>query len=152
MNRLIILIDSSTKASSKSSKYGESSAAWAVWWNNIDRVPIRAGSLYLWKEGPNKIFYDGLIRALEACFYLVHKGDEVTIYGDNQHVIQQLQGGKGVREMQPYFNQITKMSSKYPCKISFTYLGESNKAYKKVDELAKQFRNMVKLKYKYLGA
>jgi ribonuclease HI len=92
MARLNIFVDSATKHTSKDNKYGESVAAWAAWWgDDFSSAPARCGIIYLCNEGPNKTFYQGIIRSLEQCLSLAW-GDEVYLHGDCQTVINQLKG------------------------------------------------------------
>jgi len=83
-----ILVDSSTKPTSQKQRSGESIAAWAMWNNaTMSGAPIRCGVHYFNHNGPNKTFYEGIIRSLEQCLEYCWN-DEVIIKGDCQLVIQ----------------------------------------------------------------
>jgi len=144
---LHILIDSSTKRTSKTDKYGESTAAWAAWWRDElkKEKPIRCGIHYLRREGPNKIFYEGIIRALEQCLDLCWD-DNIFIWGDCMAVIDQLNGKRNIDWMRSKNNQVKALIKKYEQKnntVSFEYLNEEKILYKKIDQLAKRSRKFI---------
>lgn len=147
--KLNILIDSSTKRSSKKNKFGESTVAWAAWWGDslksIKGRPIRAGVHYFQYEGPNVTFYEGVIRSLEQCLSLCWN-IEVMVFGDCQPVIQQLNGGRRVFSMKLQYDQVQGLLSKYTKRnslISFYYVDENITLYKKIDQLAKRSREHI---------
>lgn len=148
MNNLIIYIDSSTLPSSNTSKYGRSSGAWSAWWSKAEGRPLRAGTIYLSHEGPNKIFYDCLIRALESCLFLLHKNDSIEVFGDCDQVIKQLNGERRVLEMLPFYKQIKYgIEKKYKERCGkmpkYFYIGEKDLIYRKVDKYSKETRILV---------
>ncbi|MEA2006255.1 MAG: hypothetical protein U9O50_08390 [Acidobacteriota bacterium] len=151
MRCLYILIDSSTKGvkkDTKKTKYGESSAFWCAFRNKLEGMPCRAGFIYSNYEGTNKIFFDGVIRALESCYYLVRQGWIVKVMGDNKPVIKILRGEWQAIELKPFYNQVKEIERKYRGKeISYDYMGEETEIYKKVDEGAKHYRNFIKQKF-----
>lgn len=143
---LHILIDSSTKGT-KVDKYGESVAAWAAWWQDELKKdkPVRCGIHYLRREGPNKIFYEGIIRALEQCLELCWD-DEIYIWGDCVAVIDQLNGKRNIDWMHSKNKQVKALIKKYKEKnntIFFKYLNEEKVVYKKIDQLAKRSRKFI---------
>jgi ribonuclease HI len=146
MSCLYILIDSSTKGS-KRNKYGKSTAFWCAFWNEVKDIPCRAGVVYSLKEGPNKIFYDGIIRALEACFYMVYDNCPVKVMGDNELVIKQLKGERNVDKMKKLHSQVKGLEFKYKEHekgvIEYDYMNEDDEMYRKVDRCAKEFLNFL---------
>ncbi|MHA1285648.1 MAG: hypothetical protein ACTSQG_11495 [Promethearchaeota archaeon] len=141
--QLHILIDSSTKPG----KYGKSTAFWWAFKDKIEGEPFRVGVIYNQIEGTNRIFYDGIIRALEACFYISEVNRNIKIWGDNKLVIGQLKDEINVDKLEPLYNQVKKLESKYLEKknvtISYEYLNEQDEIYKKVDRCAKDFLNFL---------
>ena len=85
MSNIYILVDSSTKGS-RQSKYGESVACWGIFINELSGMPSRIGIIYSKHEGPNTIFYVGVIRALEDCFHLGHENCSIKVMGDCKSV------------------------------------------------------------------
>ncbi len=111
---------------------------------------LRCGSIYNSTDGPTKIFYDGIIRALQSCFYLLKKEkiNEVLILGDCEHAIKQLNGRVGVRQMQPLYNQVKKLEKDFKKdgvdKIIYLYIKEQDYSlYKKIDGMAKEMREKI---------
>lgn|GEM_PF-2168060 len=140
---LNIYIDSSTKRTKLGSHYGESVAAWGAWWDGIfNEKPIRCGIHYFRHEGPNKVFYEGVIRALEQCVSLMWV-DKCIVRGDCELVIKQLRGEWRVGQMKKYFKQVQVLKIKYKGNISFEYISESDPIYKKIDQLAKRSRSHI---------
>ena len=138
MKALYILIDSSTKPERKGkSKYGCSAAFWCAIPDDIKSQPCSMGIILREKEGPNKIFYDGVISALIACEKYREWKMSVKIMGDNDHVIKQLKGNRRVFELKPYHARVRELESRYVAKIEYEYISESDTIYKSVDELAK---------------
>ncbi|MFC2017148.1 reverse transcriptase-like protein [Chloroflexota bacterium] len=141
-----ILVDSSTKPTSLRQRYGESTAAWAMWNSaTMNEPPIRCGINYFKHNGPNKTFYEGIIRALEQCLDYC-RNDEVIIKGDCQCVIQQLNKEWKVVELEIQYRQVKALVSKYEKKqnqVKFQYIGESDPVYSKVDQLAKRGRGLI---------
>jgi hypothetical protein len=140
-NSLNILVDNATKPTSKTNKYGESTVAWAAWWGKVTPRPCKAGIIYMKYEGPNKSFYEGIIRGLEGCMWMVEEGDIVNVAGDCKLVIDQLNAGQSTGDMEIYFNQVMSLKRKLKGEVFFHYLSEENLHYKKVDQLAKRSRD-----------
>jgi len=141
-----ILVDSSTKGTSPKQKYGESTAAWAMWNSaTINKPPTRCGINYFNHNGPNRTFYEGIIRALEQCLDYCWS-DEVIIKGDCQLVIQQLNKECKVVELDMLYRQVQALVSKYEKKknqVKFQYIGKDDPVYSKVDQLAKRGRGLI---------
>jgi ribonuclease HI len=140
-----IFIDSCTKRTAKDNKYGESTSAWGVWGDDLEN-PLRCGIQYFRYEGPNKCFYKGIIRALEQCLDLCW-GDSVMILGDCEAVIKQLNGEWAVRSMAVEYNQVQALIGKYLKKenlVTFQYISENDRIYKKIDQLSKRSLNFIK--------
>jgi len=146
-----ILIDSSTNPSSRTNKYGESVAVWGVWRDNEKKAkPLRCGIHYFCYEGPNKTFYQGVIRALEQCLEMYWK-EEVIVFGDCKPVIEQLNGERALNKMQKEYRQVQALIKKYKEKdnqIQFQYLDESDSLYRKIDQLSKKSREFI---HSFLG-
>ena len=148
MRTLNILIDSSTKPDKGvKSKYGRSSAFWCAIPDDINSTPCCMGVILRAKEGPNKIFYDGVISALVGCEKYRQWIIDVIIKGDNEHVIKQLKGEIETVQLKEYLVRTRDLESKFLRKIAYEYIGESNPIYKKVDQLAKWTLNHVPLQY-----
>ncbi len=108
-----ILVDSSTKPTSSKERYGESTAAWAMWSSTtMNEPPITCGINYFKHNGPNKTFYEGIIRALEQCMEYCWN-DEVIFKGDCQLVIQQLNKECKVVQLDKQYRQVIALVSKY---------------------------------------
>lgn len=111
---------------------------------------LRCGTIYNSIDGPTRIFYDGIIRALESCFYLLKKEkiSQVLILGDCEHVIKQLNGQVKVKQMQPLYNQVKKLEADFKQKgvkeIKYIYIKEQDYSlYKKIDGMAKEMREKI---------
>jgi len=141
-NLLRIYVDSSTKPSN-GTKYGESSAAWGFQWDN-GTVFWRGGAVYLRHAGPNKMFYEGVIRALESALPDVNNGsgDRLEVYGDCQTVINQLNGVWRVGQLRKHYDRVRAVERKIKKRVTYHYLGETDATYKKVDILSKQGRDL----------
>jgi hypothetical protein len=139
-----IYVDSCTKRTNKNNKYGESTAAWAFWNDNIG--PIRCGINYFKYAGPNKTFYQGIIRSLEQCLDCCWE-DEIFVCGDCIPVIGQLRGEREINSMVSEHNQTQALVRKYQEKnniVHFEYVNEEDGDYKKIDQLAKKGREFIK--------
>ena len=144
MSKLWVFVDSSTKKSSNKNKYGESVAAWGAWWDKtFHEKPVRCGIHYFKYEGPNKCFYEGIIRALEQCMPLIWEDNEIIVSGDCKPVIEQLNGERKVGDMRKYFNQVQGIKNKYRGVVKFEYVNEDAPVYKKIDQLAKLSRTYI---------
>jgi|Deesub1362A_J573_1020465.scaffolds.fasta_scaffold00165_18 ribonuclease HI len=140
-NNLIVLIDSSTKR--EHGKYGESTIAWAAWWNQVKGTPLRAELIYLKKEGPNKAFYDGVIRILQSCWYICHPEDKLTIYGDCKIVINHINNeNPSGTELMPFYRQVKKIEQNYRCPVKYKYIPRGDPKYSKIDNLVKRGRGL----------
>ena len=143
-----ILVDSSTKPSSKTNKYGESTACWAIYTNGIGPTPTYVGLTYRPQEGPNRIFYIGVIRALEEVFESPYVKYSLKVCGDCQPVIDQLNGKWRVVELKPLYDQVKSLEEKIKkekgAQIEYEFLGEDDSVYKKIDQCAKQSREFIR--------
>lgn len=145
MNTLFVLLDTSTKRSSRTSKYGESTIAWVARWNKPTSVVVRSGIEYVYFEGPNKVFYDGIIRVLQSCFYLCHPEDKLVIFGDCKLVIDQINSVPWTNsQMLPFWKQVQKLAAAYRCPVEFIYMPRANPLYDEVDQMAKRSRGFFK--------
>ena len=144
---LYILLDSATKKLIKNWKYGESITAWVAWWSSDERdKPIRCGINYYRIEGPNKVFYRGIISALENCYGMC-TNDKIIICGDCEPVIKQLNGEWAVKQMRVFYQRVKELRMSYAkrgCEIEFRYMGEKTPIYKNIDQLAKRSREHIK--------
>jgi ribonuclease HI len=104
--------------------------------------------IYRPKEGPNRIFYIGVICALEELFKSTYVNYLLKIRGDCQPVIDQMNGKWRAVEMKPLYDQVKSLEEKYKrekgVQIEYEYLGEGDSVYKKIDQCAKQFREFIK--------
>lgn len=111
--------------------------------------PLRSGAIFNSVDGPTKIFYDGIIRALESCFYLVKKEgfSEAYVVGDCDHAIKQLNGKINVNTMAPMYNQVKKWESGYSkvgVKLFYEYVNEKQfPLYQKLDGVGKEIRGKI---------
>jgi ribonuclease HI len=142
MSRLITLVDSSTIRASSTSKYGESIVAWTARWNTSSNpIVARAGVEYMPHEGPNKAFYDGVIRCLQSCYHMCYPNDEMVIYGDCLLVINQINGKPWTgSSLTPFWNQVQKLADDYRCPVNFVYMPRTADSYQEVDQMAKRAR------------
>lgn len=151
MSTLYILIDSSTDKTKENNRIvsncGKASAFWCAYRDEIEGIPCRAGFTYNDYLGPNKIFFDGVIRALEACYYMVQGDCELKVLGDCVPVLKILKRENQARKLKPFFNQTKELERRYKeergynIDINYEYINEENRIYKKVDECASQFKN-----------
>jgi ribonuclease HI len=113
MSTLHIYVDSSTKGSG-GTKYGESVAAWMIRYEGATLF-WRCGTAYLHKSGPNKTFYEGVIRGLESALPDANNGygDRIEVYGDCQTVINQLQGTWNVGRLEPYYKRVRALEGTF---------------------------------------
>ncbi len=143
-----ILVDSSTKPSSKTSKYGESAACWAIYTSETGPTPEYVGLVYRPKEGPNRIFYIGIIRALEEMLGLPYVDYLLKVKGDCQPVIYQLNDKWGAVEMKALYDRVKTLEQKIRhekrAQIEYEYLCEEHRVYSRVDQCAKQSREFIK--------
>ena len=142
MSSLHIFIDSSVRGT-RTSKYGKAAASWFAVWDESGGRPCRAGLVYSNHQGPNKIFYEGIIQALNTCYDLVSKHVEVKVFGDCDPVLKQLNKERNVNEMQKLYDRVREIESSYQGPISYKYMNEENSVYKVVDECSKIFRHNI---------
>lgn len=141
----LILVDSTTRGTD-TSKYGKSTVCWFVYREELKGMPLRVGAIYCdYNEGPNKIFYVGVIRALEDCFFLCGTDNNIKIMGDCEHAIGQLNSDIDIDDLEPFYKQVKGLEKKYERygkgPIKYEYLGEKDAAYRKLDRCVKQFQN-----------
>lgn len=143
-----ILVDSSTTPSSKTSKYGESAACWAIYPHEATSTPEYVGLIYRPKEGPNKAFYIGIIRALEELLEADYVQYLLKVRGDCQPVINQLNGTWGAVEMKLFFDRVKALEQRIRqekrAEVEYEYLSEDDPIYRRVDQCAKQFKEFAK--------
>ncbi len=167
MKQLVIVIDSA--GGGKRTNYGPCICYWAAFVYNpeLDKTPTssklspeeryevdilhkgikpkpkRSGAIYSDYEGPNKIFFDGIIRALEACFFIAKRGlSELIIVGDCEPVINQLNEVWKSKEMQPLLRQVKhKFEPEYRklgIKIAYKLVKRDQyPLYEDIDKMAK---------------
>jgi ribonuclease HI len=141
VDTLFVLLDTSTKPTSKTNKYGNTTTAWVARWNKPSNPVVRADIQFLYHEGPNKAFYDGIIRALETLYHMCHSTDRIVIYGDCKLVIDQLNSHPPASSsLTPFWNQIQKIVASYRCPVEFIYMPRTNSYYQEVDQMAKRAR------------
>jgi ribonuclease HI len=140
---LDILVDSSTTRTSRRNRYGRSVAAWGAWIEGDDEGPIRSGVHYFRHFGPNKAFYEGVIRALEGCLQLGAIYSPFTVYGDCQPVLFQLMGFWAVGDLKPWYERAQSLEAQIPAPVRYAYLSEEDARYRKVDQLSKRAKKFI---------
>jgi ribonuclease HI len=104
--------------------------------------------VYRPKEGPNKIFYIGVIRALEEILETQYVKYLLKVRGDCQPVIDQLNGKWRAVEMKTLYDQVKSLEKKIMkekrAQIEYEYLAEDDHLYNKIDQCVKQFREFIK--------
>jgi hypothetical protein len=155
---LLILLDTSTKHESATSQYGHSIVCWAGWWNTIAGTPARVEVYSINREGPNKTFFDGIIRALHSCFYMCSTSDHIVIYGDLQNHLLRLQSNQpyaAESPLRPFYNSIKKLErdlrTKKNCTVSYRYLNEKYETYKVIDQISKEARKFLNDRFKKIA-
>jgi ribonuclease HI len=116
--------------------------------------PKRSGLIYSDYEGPNKIFYDGIIRALDSCMYLV-KQETITqaiILGDCQPVINQLLHKRRINKLEKLYKQVKHYETEYRklgCEIKYKWCGRNQfPLYEEIDRMTKEFLTKIKNYFK----
>jgi ribonuclease HI len=116
--------------------------------SEITRTPEYVGLVYRPKEGPNKIFYIGVIRALEEILETQYVKYLLKVRGDCQPVIDQLNGKWRAVEMKTLYDQVKSLEKKIMkekrAQIEYEYLAEDDHLYNKIDQCVKQFREFIK--------
>lgn len=107
--------------------------------------PLRSGVHYFRYEGPNKTFYEGIIRALEGCLDLAARDDvsQLVICGDCQPVLRQLTGVWAVNELMPYLERVRNLEAGCATPVLYEYLSEDDARYRKVDQLSKRAKKLI---------
>jgi len=178
LKQLIIVLDSA--GGEKSQKYGPQLCFWCAFLYNpfqhctetskkiesksrfevdilhkgIKPKPKRSGLIYSDFEGPNKIFYDGIIRALDSCMYLVKKEkiEQLIIVGDCEPVIMQLVGKRRIGELKKFYNQVKHYESehrKLGCVIEYKHIKrEQYPLYEEINRITKDFLQKIKNQFK----
>jgi ribonuclease HI len=146
MSKLNVYIDSSTRGQG-GIKYGRSTAFWLAKWEEEFREnePCRIGVYYNCRQGPNKIFFEGVIRALESCYSIGHRNCIIKIIGDCDTVIKILQREWTARDLAPFFSEVEKWEEMFRRNgkgtITYDYIDRDDEFYKKVHRCAKDFLN-----------
>jgi len=147
MSRVHILVDSSTKGS-KNSKYGESTAFWAVFLGESSKMPSQVGMIYRNREGPNKMFYIGVIYALEDFIHAHFNKCDVEVRGDCLPVINQLCKKWSVNELKPFYDLVKNLEKQLveekQCKIKYGHISDDDSLYYKIDQCAKGIFELLK--------
>ena len=173
MNQLIIVLDTAGKGGK--TKYRPYICFWAAFWycpeiqktetsekinindryevdilhKGIKPAPVRSGASYSSYIGPNKIFYDGIIRALETCYYLIHEDEnvQVIVIGDCEPVLKQLNGKMCIKEMKSFYNQVRHYIELYKQKnsdIKFKYIKRDQYSlYEDINRIASEFLSKI---------
>jgi ribonuclease HI len=139
---LLIQLDSSTKATSTTNKYGPSTVAWTARLNSMSAPVVSAGSLYNSYIGPNKVVYSGIINALEACYWRCYPGDDVLLGTDCRVVTNDINSPYSLfPNLEPFRKQVKEIERKYRCPVSVAYVPRRSEQYYEVDQLAKRGHN-----------
>lgn len=176
MTQLIIVLDSSTSTGSETD-LGPSLCFWAAYvyepltdthptnaklsektryesavlMKSSIMPPNRSGAIYNDHDTAIKMFYDGIIRAMNSCFYLLrkHKINEVIILGDCNPVVDQINGVVSPKApaIVALCNQVKWHIGKYQksgTAVTLKHISEDNyPLYRDIDALAKQVRGMI---------
>jgi len=126
----------------------------AILMEALRKKPIRSGAIYNNVDGPVRMFYDGIIRALDACYYLI-KREEVTetiVLGGDQYVFHQINGESAIDELEPVYNQVQKLRERYEKQrvhIMFQYIREDDYSlYGKLHTLTQGLQTLIKETFK----
>lgn len=146
MSSLHIMIDSSIDGNPDC---GKAIAFWLAYWNDYKIEPYRSGFVYSNYQCPQRIFYEGIIQALNTCCCIMNgRNDEIIVFGDNQPVIHQLQGTRGVDELVDYYKQVKRIEKEYSYfSIKYEYLNDNDPMYKIVDICSKEYRKEMTKKF-----
>ncbi len=122
--------------------------------NTEKAKPIRSGAIYCDYEGPNKIFYDGIIRSLDGCLFLTkrHSPLKVIVIGDCEPVIKQLKNQWQSKKMKSFYLQTKGIEKKYKdngAEMNYRWIKRDDfPLYLKIDKLAKDFLEKIKGQFK----
>jgi len=112
--------------------------------------PIRCGMIFSDKRGPNIIFYEGIIDALESCKYLMNYAWDLRVImtGDCKRVIDEIKNNKSTGDIQgKLLKQIKNLEKEYKKKkvdIEYRWTPrEEFLTYKKIDQLAKSIQEKI---------
>jgi len=140
------LIDNSTKGTS-TSKYGATSIAWAIWdaKPKLSIQPIRASVLYMKKNGPNKAFFEGIIRILEQIVWedFIREEDTLSVFGDCDCVIKVLNGEQQANILKNYLYRAKDLERFIRVNVRYKYINDSQPIYRNIDQLAKRSTNTI---------
>jgi ribonuclease HI len=142
-----ILVDSSTKASGK---WGKSAVCWAFFYP-LCRTPDKVGLLYSPNEGPNRMFFWGVIAGLEYCINSDEIYYKLVVRGDCKCAINVLNRTSG-RDKLSRFYDIAKrleerLKSEKQVDVSYEYIPRTEKEYQGVDRCAKQAANFIEQRF-----
>ena len=127
----------------------------AILMKALNPSPIRSGAIYNHQDTSTKIFLDGIIRALESCFYLIKKYQitKVVVLGDCKPAIELITQKKSPRAQSiiAVCNQVHKWCRDYEgskIKIEFKHIGrKSYPLYEEIDALAKRLRSILEKEF-----
>jgi hypothetical protein len=104
--------------------------------------------IYRPKAGPNRIFYFGIIRALDELLdsgYLMYS---LKVMGDCEPVIEQLKGNRCAIEMKDLYEHVRlledRLRNKKRAQVEYEYLNEDDGIYRKIDQCAKRSRAFIR--------
>jgi ribonuclease HI len=105
--------------------------------------------IYRQRAGPNRIFYIGIIRALEELFEAGWLNYSLKVQGDCKAVINQLNEIKWHPvDMKDLYDQVRSLEDKLKsvrrAQIEYEYLDESDSVYQKIDQCAKRGRAFIR--------
>jgi ribonuclease HI len=145
-----ILVDHSTvqgeKATepSKKSKWGRSVACWAYFYR-LGGIPYEVGLLYDNHEGPNRMFFKGILAALEYCLNNDKQGNhdyELVVEGDCKPVIDVLNEATGRYALSGFYDLAKNLEKRLKIEkrvdVRYEYLPRNREEYKSVDQCAKR--------------
>jgi len=123
----------------------------AILMKSINPSPVRSGAIYNDADTPIKICLDGVVRALEACEYLINKYGvkEVILISDCEPAVKLInrQKKREATSVQSLGNKIDALMNSYEKKnvvVLTKYVNENNfSLFKDIDGIVKNFRNVI---------
>lgn len=123
---------------------------------NKKTQPIRCGMIFSDKRGPNIIFYEGIIDALQSCQYLIYYSWnlKVVVVGDNQRVINQINNNPKLDETTSNFReQVKEIEKEYTGqKVSIEYVWirrDEYSTYQQIDSISREIQTKMMGAFKF---
>jgi len=130
---------------------GEQRYETAILMKSINAKPVRSGAIYNDVDTPIKICLDGILRALEACKYLINKHEisELMLISDCKPALEFVQKENTPKAVAvvSLCNQLDEILKEYKTKISNVQPKHVSKndylLFKDIDGIAKTFRSKI---------